>query len=447
MTAQSTTIRHEPPLPLWGQASLTVRSSPWPVCHRRLLSKSSSIVSLGPLKYHRPNKPPFCCCRSVHRGGFSHYLLPFSGSVTVWKWNWITRPCTTKQTVEIMWLNGPATLLPLPCLLGLFEALRPMPARMSTLIARYGPRCECLRLRPSLKSVAELSDPGTLPLLRTPSIAYSLGSILHNTCFQGHFGAPGTHTRTTYRALDAYLPWGQLTTFTGDSLSVAECLFVLRSSPRLTKCTFIYLLPGASGGRNLTHSSLEDFSISNSAADILGYIELPALRGLHLAKLMLIDTNALRRLFACCAPSLHRLQYAPTYLYRDSVFIHAMPHLTDLDLSGVGTQFTHAFVRSLNRLHEPMFLPSLRTLRIECEWRDIGVEAGAEVVAALTSRSTDNGEVGFGTQVGAVKLRSFRLIWAEDSWLDALHASAMLELIQGGMDIHIGSARENYIYA
>ncbi|KAJ7603465.1 hypothetical protein DFH06DRAFT_1350155 [Mycena polygramma] len=337
-----------------------------------------------------------------------------------------------------------------PLSLGFLETLRPMPAQMGALIARYGPRYECLRLRASLKSVAELSDPGTLPLLRKLGIAYSLGSILHDTVRVCAFrDTPalrelilGPHTVPSM----LMLPWGQLTTFTGDSFSVAECLFVLRASPRLT-CTFLYLPPGAPGGRNLTHSSLEDFSISNSAADILGYIELPALRDLHLTKLTLIDTHALRRLFAGCAPSVHRLHYAPTYLYRDSVFIDAMPHLTNLDLSSVSTQFTHAFVRSLNRLHEPTFLPGLRTLRIECEWREIGMEVGAEVVAALTSRSTDNDDVGFGTQVCAVKLRSFRLIWAEEGWLDALHMSAMLELIQGGMDINIGSAREYYIYA
>jgi hypothetical protein len=252
------------------------------------------------------------------------------------------------------------------------------------------------------------------------------------------------------------LPWQQLTVFTGDTLSVAECLFVLSSSPQLTTCTFLYLIPGTDGREEITHSSLQDLSISNSAPDVLRYIDLPVLRDLYLTRPTNIRGNVLSQLFARCAPTLHRLHYAPTYRYRDGVSLAwfvAMPQLAELDLSGVGAQFMGDFVRALDRTHAPAFLSCLSTLRIECEW----CEVGAELVEALASRCAD-GDVGLDAlswvlesdppaQIRSVRLRSFSLVWAEEGWIDVQRVEALLQLARRGMAIHIGSSKENYVRA
>jgi hypothetical protein len=39
------------------------------------------------------------------------------------------------------------------------------------------------------------------------------------------------------------------------------------------------------------------------------------------------------------------------------------------------------------------------------------------------------------------------LVWAEVGWIDPEDGDVLLELVQRGMAIHIGSARENYVCA
>ncbi|KAJ6589496.1 hypothetical protein B0H19DRAFT_238326 [Mycena capillaripes] len=344
-----------------------------------------------------------------------------------------------------------------PLSLGLYETVRPMAKQMCALLRQYAPRCECLRLRASLKTVSELPHLGPLPLLKKLNLAYSPNG--HETVSARAFAdAPalrelvlGQHSVPSMLVL----PWHQLTTFTGDTLSVAECLFVLRSSPHLTTCTFLYLTPGTAAGEGLTHSCLTDLSISNSTADVLRYIDLPALRDLYLTRPTGFGVDALRQLFAHCAPSLRLLHYAPTYRYRGAISIAwfaAMPQLAELDLGGVGGHFMYDFMRALDRGSAPAFLPHLRTLRIQCD----SYEVDAELVAALASRCAD-GEADSGAadvmlnlgetemEAGSVKLHSFRLVWAEKGWIDTPHVDALLKLVQLGMRIHVGSAKDNYI--
>jgi hypothetical protein len=118
-----------------------------------------------------------------------------------------------------------------------------------------------------------------------------------------------------------------------------------------------------------------------------------------------------------------------------------MPQLVDLDLSGVGTWFMSALVQALDRKLAPTFLPSLRTMHIECE----GYEVGGELVAALASRCTDV-SAGLGLLDMILEpLKSFRLVWAEEGGLDLSSMDALSELVRRGMTIHIGPAKENYL--
>ncbi|KAJ7936155.1 hypothetical protein B0H13DRAFT_2649450 [Mycena leptocephala] len=337
-----------------------------------------------------------------------------------------------------------ASLTPLS--LGFYETVRPIAGQMDALVRQYGPRCESLRLRASIKTISKLTHPYSLPFLRKLSLTYSPGSTSHETVSVRAFtDAPalrelilGQHSVPSMLVL----PWHQLTMFTGDTLSVAECLFVLRHSPRLTICTFLYLIPGTAGGERLTHFSLEDLSISNSTADVLRYIDMPALHDLYLTRPTDFGADTLSELFARCAHSLRRLHYAPTYRYRDGASVAwfgAMPQLMELDLSGVGAQFVSGFVRALDRGLASTFLPRLRTLQIQCDW----CQVGAELVVALASRCADEG-LG---PIKVIRLQSFRLVWAEVGWIDPEHGDVLLELVQRGMAIHIGSARENYVCA
>ncbi|KAJ7364694.1 hypothetical protein DFH08DRAFT_276250 [Mycena albidolilacea] len=344
------------------------------------------------------------------------------------------------------WISR-ASLAPLS--LGFYETAMSAPVQMGTLVHRYAPRCESLRLGASIHTLSEPPDLGPFPLLRNLRLAYPSGSVNDTqdaVTVRAFTNTPALREVTLgQRSIPSILaiPWHQLTAFTGDSLSVAECLFVFRSCPRLTTCTFLYLVPGFSAVGTHTHS-LHDLSISHSAPDILRYIELPTLRNLYLTRPQNMPIDVLQQLLIRCGSSLCRFHYAPTFRYRhsiDVVWFLAMPQLVDLDLSGVGTWFMSALVQALDRKHAPTFLPSLRTMHIECE----GYEVGGELVAALASRCTDV-SVGLGLLDMILEpLKSFRLVWTEEGGLDLSSMDALSELVRRGMTIHIGPAKENYL--
>ncbi|KAJ7785434.1 hypothetical protein B0H14DRAFT_3506908 [Mycena olivaceomarginata] len=283
------------------------------------------------------------------------------------------------------------------------------PVQMGTLVHRYAPRCESLRLGASIHTLSELPDLGPFPLLRNLRLAYPSGSVnvtQDAITVRAFTNTPALREVTLgQRNIPSILaiPWHQLTAFTGDSLSVAECFAV---------------------GTH-THT-LHDLSISHSAPDILRYIELPTLRNLYLTRPQNIPIDVLQQLLTRCASSLCRFHYAPTFRYRhsiDVVWFLAMPQLVDLDLSGVGTWFMSA-------------LP--RTMHIECE----GYEVGGELVAALASRCTDVSAGPGLLDMILEPLKSFRLVWAEEGGLDLSSMDALSELVRRGMTIHIGPAKE-----
>ncbi|KAJ7480664.1 hypothetical protein FB451DRAFT_152300 [Mycena latifolia] len=312
------------------------------------------------------------------------------------------------------------------------------PERMSSLLGRYASRLGSLRLRTTPTVLSELSDIGPLPLLHKLTLGYA---PVHETISVRIFrDAP----RLREVALEQstvpsflLLPWHQLTTFTADSASVADCLFVLKSAPRLTTCTFLYLLAGTGDREGITHGSLTDLSISNGAGDILEYLDLPRLRDLYLTRLAGFPLPAFLRLISRCATTVRRFHYYPAYRSRGAISVawfRTMALLTEVNLSWVSETFQRDFLCMLNRQMDDSFLPHLHTLEMACEVYDVD----QELVEALASRSTDS---------GGAKLASFRMILGADGVIEDDYLDELLELVAQGMKVHIGPSRDNYVSA
>ncbi|KAJ6615730.1 hypothetical protein B0H10DRAFT_2039895 [Mycena sp. CBHHK59/15] len=84
------------------------------------------------------------------------------------------------------------------------------------------------------------------------------------------------------------LPWTRLTIFTGSYFSDTECLNVLRSAPFLVNCTFEFIqTDNTVHPVPLCHLSLQDLTIHGSFGAVLQSLDLPALRKLHLDRVIL----------------------------------------------------------------------------------------------------------------------------------------------------------------
>ncbi|KAJ7452890.1 hypothetical protein FB451DRAFT_676321, partial [Mycena latifolia] len=304
------------------------------------------------------------------------------------------------------------------------------PERMSALLRQYAARLGSLTLETLLTTLAALSDIGPLPLLQRLTLKHYLedeapsvrvfrdAPQLREVVLEG--GSMPTRL---------VLPWHQLTTFAAKGASVADGLFVLRSAPRLTTCTFLNMLEGIGDEHErVTHASLMDLSLSNGAGAIIQYLDLPALRDLSLKRLAGAPLSALLEFFSRCAPTLRRFEWYPALRARGLISVEwfrTMTRLTDINLQWVGEPFQRAFVNLLNRQRNSGFLPDLRTVEMRCDSYDVD----AELVDTLASRSDES---------GGVKLASFSMIFGSDGSVPPLQRDALLELVARGMKIHIG---------
>ncbi|KAK7018283.1 hypothetical protein R3P38DRAFT_1296902 [Favolaschia claudopus] len=338
--------------------------------------------------------------------------------------------------------------------LGLQEAGRSestvLENQMGTIVSRYASRCESLRLRASITTLSELPKIGTLPTVRRLGLEYFQSDLpSHPVTISAFRDTPNLREVAlgpfTSPAI-IEIPWCQITTFAGGSMSSADYLFIFRSCPQLMSCTVIHLTRGGISGSETagcTHSCLQSLNISNSAGRILTLVGFPSLTELSLTRLTDMTPHLLHELLSRCAASLVRLNYAP---HRDNKLnietLLSLDNLADLDIGGVRGILFHSFVHQLNRANASTFLPNLRRLRIESDSWD-RCELEANLVDALTSRSgRDMVDVR-----GPRPLKSFRLLWNQECRVSfaALEAMRQLRKRNEKMEIHVGFPTVNLL--
>ncbi|KAF7354744.1 hypothetical protein MSAN_01388500 [Mycena sanguinolenta] len=175
------------------------------------------------------------------------------------------------------------------------------------------------------------------------------------------------------------LPWAQLTSFTGEYLSLRNCLEVLRLTPHLIECSFgkIYLPhdddPADVLPVNVALNRLQSFTIYGTEEhrmDLLSALTLPKLTKLHhLPRVPKTFIDFLSR----SSPKLHELSTGRCY----ATLLEALPLIPSLAVLSI-----HPFCGPLRDV--PDFMPNLQSLEICVDTPD-GSGNGSELGTSLDS--------------------------------------------------------------
>ncbi|KAJ6455370.1 hypothetical protein C8R45DRAFT_591799 [Mycena sanguinolenta] len=187
------------------------------------------------------------------------------------------------------------------------------------------------------------------------------------------------------------LPWAQLTSFTGEYLSLPNCLEVLQLTPRLIECSFgkIYLpsdvdpadVPPVDAA--LIH--LESFRIYDTKEhreDLLSALTLPKLTKLH--HLPCVPKTFIDFL-SRSSPKVHELSAGRCY----ATLLEALPLIPSLAALSIHRMSLGKITNILRSLRDtPDFIPNLQSLEI---WVDTpnGSCSGSELGTSLDSLQID----------------------------------------------------------
>ncbi|KAJ6558812.1 hypothetical protein DFH09DRAFT_1162569 [Mycena vulgaris] len=324
--------------------------------------------------------------------------------------------------------------------------------RITPLLRRHGSRLHHLSILMDEIDVSGLQEIGPLPELRTLSFACYSQSLAAFQPVRTFRDAPQLREVSLARGTIPQmllLPWGQLTIFTGERFSIADCLRVLRDSALLKKCTFTNLEHEPQTGWGiLTHSSLEDLTLSDGAGQLLHFLNLPALVAVSLDSIAFFDDPP-TAFFTRSSTSLRTFTYTELHCGTDTIsleWLRIMKHLTAVKLSDTTDTFVRLFSLTLNRTVDPNFLPSLRGLEMVHNSQFIHT-VDAPVTDALRSRYSASA-----AESSASNLESLRLVrhniqysldWEEIGDIDW---DALYDLRMEGMDIYVGTPDENFLW-
>ncbi|KAJ7450370.1 hypothetical protein FB451DRAFT_1527490 [Mycena latifolia] len=324
-------------------------------------------------------------------------------------------------------------------------------ARVSSIIRSHAPRIQSLELEMDLFEFDGI-DIGPLSSLQNLTIGLPYNEreelSLANP-IQIFATAPqlrAVHLRYNANPATTWLPWEQLTTFTGDGFTIDDCLDVLHLTPSLIDCTFTVARDSETTTTTpITHHKLQNFRLAcnnneeSTHADILDLIRLPALRSLQLANIEGLDADdhIFLQFLSHSAASLRQFSFSGSRTARMGAWskhwFFAMARLAHVEVIHPDSDFTLNFLSLLNRYHEKRFLPHLQTLTLA----GYGFPIDRRLIMALSSRCT--------AAHGAVHLRSFRLIWPDtESWeLDDAVTAPLERHIARGINIYMGPPDRN----
>ncbi|KAJ7673777.1 hypothetical protein DFH06DRAFT_1081621 [Mycena polygramma] len=295
--------------------------------------------------------------------------------------------------------------------------------RVTQLLGAHASRLHHVHIRMSSDAVSGLQRIGKLPELRSLSFVTYIENLAIFQQVQTFCDAPRLREVALGCGITPHkllLPWGQITTFSGERFTVTDCRRVLRDLPLLTKCTFTWLVAEPNAAPVIiTHPVLKELTLEGDYADLLRILDLPTLRQLSIERYS--------------SPLLPNFEWFRT--------VHG---LTSVKLN-VKAEFARAFLLALDRGKETDFLPHLESLEIA----SFDHKVDAPVTTALWSRSP-----GFTSNLGTTPLGYLRLVavrsYGEDlpSWeeMGPIDWDALCDLWYDGMDVHVGTEQDNYLW-
>jgi hypothetical protein len=309
---------------------------------------------------------------------------------------------------------------------------------------------------------------GISPLLRTLAIRFLDNHREDSELFsiQIFRDSPLLHEVSLSRVPPSFipLPWDQLSKFTGELYSIADCLEALRLIPNLTECHFAALYNLNQGSsiefvrsihetdvsaehETLPHPKLLSLTLFRATTqaqslEILDFILLPALQTLQLLHIE-ADKGVLDRFLSQCSPPLRKFTHRPTHFSDrlDHTSLSLMPQLVDLEIWGPDLWWANDFLNHFDG-QDIAFLPScLQHLALlGCEKAAPPSDMLHTLQEGLVARWQARDRAGFAT------LKSFRLVWTNDS--ENIPPEALLpfqKLAAEGMDVCIQAGTISYI--
>ncbi|KAJ7724873.1 hypothetical protein B0H16DRAFT_1384676 [Mycena metata] len=241
-----------------------------------------------------------------------------------------------------------------------------------------------------------------------------------------------------------HLPWAQLTKFTGELYTPAQCLEAIDSMPNLTECALAASRTW-SDSPIIRHRKLRHLTLFSPPSDhrscsatVLGYLTLPALETLKIREVGEFTGVLLDKFLRRSLPSLRQLVVCPEEIVGNNTEILLSPAFIALPLTEleIGTPFP-AFISHFfdNLARTAGFLPQLRALSVRNCDGPRGPNVGrilSEAAVAITRRR--NNTSGPQLQLFHVTGRQRPVSsFTETELLPFIH------LKESGMDIHIDS--------
>ncbi|KAJ6587792.1 hypothetical protein B0H10DRAFT_2093411 [Mycena sp. CBHHK59/15] len=321
--------------------------------------------------------------------------------------------------------------------------------RFSATLLRYALRLQCIALhfdRDYFIHLADLDQSerfGSFPLLEKLEFSLPFHDGIEDQPNPSEMFSGASRLREVTLRENAVpsmfsLPWGQLTTFTCESLPGEEILDLLYSAHSLIECTVsvdpYIVVFHTKTIQNLRLQSLT--LLDGSRMDFLRFLKLPVLRNLHLIDIEDIDNNHLLSFLSRSGASLQRFSCMSGGELISVQWFCTMAGLVDVELRAPGWTFLTNFFRMLDRTQNKDFLPNLGKLTLlDCE--NSGDE---DLMKALSSRCSLGPD-------GLTKLESFKLIWPPRCYVVVSKSTViqLRDLVSRDMKIHFGSERRSVV--
>ncbi|KAJ7208716.1 hypothetical protein C8J57DRAFT_1540563 [Mycena rebaudengoi] len=323
-----------------------------------------------------------------------------------------------------------------------------------SLVNTIAPQILNLDLCHAAGGILSLAGTGPFPILQKLTIAAIGDPITRDSAVALFNNAPQLHNLTIANIPPSILslPWSQITKFTAYSLSIQECLGVLRLATTLREFHRSYSplqQPSISPTDSLecSHATLLNLTIDNQdgdeinggVIDIMPYLILPSLKELEIRDDH--DISTLPALNDIVVPFLQKTSVTLTKLTVaiesrvPTRWLNIFPRLTTLELCSPGLPMSNV-LRALDRSKYPQVLPALETLVYS---ESIPHHIDQLLIHVLQSRCKPDA-----TDSKRARLQHFHLTWSrffEGTMYseDALPYRADLqELVRQGLQIQMG---------
>ncbi|KAJ7094411.1 hypothetical protein C8R44DRAFT_890436 [Mycena epipterygia] len=300
---------------------------------------------------------------------------------------------------------------------------------------RHSPRMRSLELNIDLKGFKKMdTHPLDLPLLEKLSIRLPEMDPDDDSAIEMLFASvPLLHEVLMNVAPPSFipLPWNQITKFTGQLYTLAECFEALHLMPNMTECAFSML----------GHRDPDDLP----PPEILQFLILPGLQTLEILGAEDFSEIILDSFLTRSSPPLRKLAIRPLdsegAIEIDLFSFLTVNGLTDLEIWYPAHHFVSLFFGFF--ACDKTLLPQLQTLSFSgCRSMDDGSEASLndilEIAAApMTQRRTLE---------GVAKIQSFRV--ASESrrpFFSEEQIRPFKKLKSEGMQIHVGPETESFV--